>query len=128
MNKTHVAWTFVVCLMLGGYDRAHSQQAAGPDPSGVLGAMRRQPNTPAQPTPRLKDGTVNLCQVARLPVAARRFASKMPVIWNYLSVMTCDPTARADGDNDGLRIPVVGARDPDVVVDREHRFEVPSTR
>ena len=53
-----------------------------------------------------------------LPGHFRKVASKMPVIWNYLSVMTCDPTARADGDNDGLRIPVVGARDPDVVVDR----------
>ena len=31
-----------------------------PDPSGVIGAIRRQPDAPVEPTPRLKDGTVNL--------------------------------------------------------------------
>src|SRR5438105_7566615 len=36
------------------------RQAPAADPSGVIGAIRRQPAAPPQPTPRLKDGTVNL--------------------------------------------------------------------
>src|SRR5213593_2646348 len=39
--------------------------------------------------------------------------------------MTCNPTARVDGDGDGLKIRVVAVRDPDVVVDKGDRFEAP---
>src|SRR5262249_5531546 len=35
-------------------------QVPAADPSGVIGAIRRQPAAPTEPTPRLKDGTVNL--------------------------------------------------------------------
>ena len=41
--------------------------------------------------------------------------------------MACNLTGRVDGDDGGLRIPVVGVRDPDVVVGKEHRFEAPNT-
>ena len=65
------------------------------------------------------------------PGAAGRSAAtpglprKLSRVWNYVSVMTCNPTARVDGDGDGLKIRVVAVRDPDVVVDKGDRFEAP---
>src|SRR5438445_7055837 len=40
--------------------------------------------------------------------------------------MPSNPTARADGDDDGLSIPVVAVRDPDVVRSEEHTSELQS--
>ena len=67
------------------------------------------------------DGRTGLWPLEGLP-------RKLSLVWNYLSVMPCNPTARGGGDDDGLRIPVVAVRDPDVVVDKEHRFEAPNTK
>ena len=53
---------------------------------------------------------------------------KLSLVWNYVSVMPCNPTVRVGGDDDGLRIPVLAVPVADVVVDKEHRFEAPNTR
>src|SRR5207244_8408042 len=52
--------------------------ATAADPSGVIAGIRRQPNAPNEPTPRLKDGTVNL---GRSP--GERGVWGLPVIANF---------------------------------------------
>ena len=58
-------------------------QAPAPvaDPSGVIGAIRREPAAPPEPTPRLKDGTVNLGRSR-----GEKGIWGLPVIANFASV------------------------------------------
>ena len=51
----------LLILVLAIVATAEAQiQPQAADPSGVIGAIRRQPPGANEPTPRLKDGTVNL--------------------------------------------------------------------
>src|SRR5207237_4817260 len=61
-------------------------QAPAADPSGVIGAIRRQPAGPIQPTPRLKDGTVNLGRPR-----GEKGVWGLPVIANFAQVAAGAP-------------------------------------
>jgi hypothetical protein len=56
-------------------------QVPAADPSGVIGAIRRQPAGPPEATPRLKDGTVNLGRVH-----GEKGVWGLPVIANFAQV------------------------------------------
>ena len=56
-------------------------QVPAADPSGVIGAIRRQPAGPPEATPRLKDGTVNLGRVH-----GEKGIWGLPVIANFAQV------------------------------------------
>jgi hypothetical protein len=56
-------------------------QVPAVDPSGVIGAIRRQPAGPPEATPRLKDGTVNLGRVH-----GEKGIWGLPVIANFAQV------------------------------------------
>ncbi len=56
-------------------------QVPAVDPSGVIGATRRQPAGPPEATPRLKDGTVNLGRVH-----GEKGIWGLPVIANFAQV------------------------------------------
>ena len=56
-------------------------QVPAADPSGVIGAIRRQPAGPSEATPRLKDGTVNLGRVH-----GEKGIWGLPVIANFAQV------------------------------------------
>ena len=56
-------------------------QVQAADPSGVIGAIRRQPADPPETTPRLKDGTVNLGRVR-----GEKGIWGLPVIANFAQV------------------------------------------
>src|SRR5262245_59772620 len=66
-----------------------SAEAPAPvaDPSGVIAAMRRQPGGAVEPTPRLKDGTVNL---GRSP--GEKGVWGLPVIANFASTAAGVPS------------------------------------
>jgi hypothetical protein len=65
---------------------ATNAEAQG-DPSGVIGAIRRQPTGPPEPTPRLKDGTVNLGRPR-----GEKGVWGLPVIANFAQVAVGAPT------------------------------------
>src|SRR5690349_609539 len=56
------------------------------DPSGVIGTIRRDPSVPSGPTPRLKDGTVNLGRVH-----GEKGVWGLPVIANFAQVASGVP-------------------------------------
>jgi hypothetical protein len=60
--------------------------AAGPDPSGVISVMRRLPPESPLPTPRLRDGTVNLGRPRD-----EKGIWALPVIANFAAVATGVP-------------------------------------
>jgi hypothetical protein len=61
-------------------------QVPAADPSGVIGAIRREPSGPSGPTPRLKDGTVNLGRVQ-----GEKGVWGLPVIANFAQVASGVP-------------------------------------
>ena len=61
-------------------------QVPAADPSGVIGAIRRQPAGPTEATPRLKDGTVNLGRVH-----GEKGVWGLPVIANFAQVASGVP-------------------------------------
>jgi hypothetical protein len=67
---------FVLFVMLS--PQAAGVQPAVPDPSGVIAVMRRMPAAPVEPTPRLKDGVVNLGRVGK-----EKGVWALPVIANF---------------------------------------------
>jgi hypothetical protein len=58
--RTRFIRVFVATIAILTPSAGAQVPVTAPDPSGVIGAIRRQPAGPAAPTPRLKDGTVNL--------------------------------------------------------------------
>src|SRR5258706_16201568 len=77
---------FLAAMAIQASGAAAQVPAPAADPSGVIGAIRRQPTGSLEPTPRLKDGTVNLGRTR-----GEKGVWGLPVIANFAQVATGVP-------------------------------------